>query len=252
MRTELRVPAAAHLLDTWESGLDSDPPRQAQLLLEALCSDSAPVDLSQLSVGQRNRLLLRARMLLFGIVCDTLADCPACGAELEAAVPVPALIAGDEHTEITSGEVVEGEYLVRYRVPIAADLIGVAARSVDDAARELMAGCVLSVQSGGRELPWTELPDQVTRLVEEAVAQADPDAVLDVGLTCPSCGETVTLPLDPASFLWGEVDGWAGRTLREVHQLATAYGWEERTILAMSPRRRRMYVAMTDAAGTSR
>jgi hypothetical protein len=46
------------------------------------------------------------------------------------------------------------------------------------------------------------------------------------------------------SFFWMEVESWAYRILRQVHALASAYGWSEGDILAMSPWRRQFYLEM--------
>ena len=78
----------------------------------------------------------------------------------------------------------------------------------------------------------------------EALAQADPMADLRLGLTCVACGHAWQSPFDTASFLWTELDAWAARILREVHTLASAYGWTERDILSLSPGRRAQYLEM--------
>jgi hypothetical protein len=51
---------------------------------------------------------------------------------------------------------------------------------------------------------------------------------------------------DIVSFFWAEIGAWAQRLLREVHALASAYGWREADILALSAWRRRQYL---DLAG---
>jgi hypothetical protein len=62
---------------------------------------------------------------------------------------------------------------------------------------------------------------------------------------CPSCGHEWQSLFDIAAFFWAEIAAQARRLLREVHQLASAYGWREADILAMSARRRRAYLEMT-------
>ena len=49
---------------------------------------------------------------------------------------------------------------------------------------------------------------------------------------------------DVAAFLWASVERWALLTLRDVHQLALAYGWGEGDVLALSPLRRQLYLEM--------
>jgi hypothetical protein len=66
-------------------------------------------------------------------------------------------------------------------------------------------------------------------------------------LTCPQCAHQWQAPLDIVSFLWSEVHAWAIRLLREIHELASAYGWSEAEILALSPWRRRAYLELVNA-----
>jgi hypothetical protein len=44
--------------------------------------------------------------------------------------------------------------------------------------------------------------------------------------------------------LWREIESMAGRLLRDVHALASAYGWHEKDILALSPVRRQFYLTL--------
>jgi len=57
------------------------------------------------------------------------------------------------------------------------------------------------------------------------------------------------MTFDILTYLWSEIEDWAQRLLLEVHTLALAYGWSERDILAMSPRRRRLYLEMVGPQG---
>ncbi len=59
-------------------------------------------------------------------------------------------------------------------------------------------------------------------------------------------GFVFSVAFDIVSFLWNELNAWAIRTLREVHILASAYGWSETDILAMSPWRRQFYLEVLE------
>jgi len=231
------------LLEAWESGLGADPVDRAVPLLETLYSAK---DLGDLAPGAWNRLALRARALLFGADCDTVAECPACGAQLEAAIPVEALLAG-EPVPPAVDEISFGAVSVRYRPPTRGDIAALAAYPVDEATARLLRRCVTEIRSPEREMALDELSEEQLSALDEAIALADPDAVIEVALACPECGETARLPLDPASFLWDEIDRWALGVLCEVAELATAFGWSQDAILAMSPWRRQAYLAL--AAG---
>ena len=52
---------------------------------------------------------------------------------------------------------------------------------------------------------------------------------------------------DIVTFFWSEIEAWACRILREVHILASAYGWCERDILALTSARRQFYLEMVQA-----
>ena len=76
----------------------------------------------------------------------------------------------------------------------------------------------------------------------EAMAEADPQSHLELALSCPSCQLDWQSVFDIASYLWSEIETWALRILSEVHILASAYGWRETEILALSPLRRQLYL----------
>jgi hypothetical protein len=76
------------------------------------------------------------------------------------------------------------------------------------------------------------------------MGQADPLADLTLLATCPACGHNWRILFDIVSYFWDEIQAWGGRLMREVHTLASAYGWRETDILAMSAWRRQRYLEM--------
>ncbi|HXI74354.1 MAG TPA: hypothetical protein VNG94_02120, partial [Pyrinomonadaceae bacterium] len=84
----------------------------------------------------------------------------------------------------------------------------------------------------------------VTDAVAKRMAEADPQADLRLDLSCPACGHRWQALFDIDSFFWSEINAWAQRVLTEVHALASAYGWRERDILDLSPRRRQFYLGL--------
>ncbi|MCC9739846.1 hypothetical protein [Streptomyces sp. MNU89] len=128
--------------------------------------------------------------------------------------------------------------------PVSADSAGPAAQ----ARRMLLARCTVSAVRNGEPVPGDRLPDalpeRVRRRIAEAAECADPAAEVTLHVTCPECGEATPAELDIASHLWTELDSWARDLLLDVHLLATAYGWSEPEILALSPLRRRYYLEL--------
>ena len=86
------------------------------------------------------------------------------------------------------------------------------------------------------------IDDQLLAEADAQLAAADTGADPQLALHCPACGLAWSERLDIASWLWNEVDLRAQRLLDEVHCLASAYGWSEPQILALSAPRRRAYL----------
>lgn len=241
MTADLLVPPAQELLTAWEHGLSAEPAR-ADLLLTAL----GVADSQSLPLGRRNRLLLQARLALFGTVAEVVAPCGECGEQLEAELSVADLLQGIPRPGDDPVTVRSREYAVRLRLPTAADMVALP-EDVDAAAVEILARCVVDARRGQGSVEPGRLPARVVALADEALAAADPAAVLDLSLECPACGAGATLGLDPVRLLWSEVDAWAWRLLAEVHLLAAAHGWAEAAVLEMSPTRRQAYLHLCGA-----
>ncbi|MEU9785099.1 hypothetical protein AB0H92_29750, partial [Streptomyces phaeochromogenes] len=113
-----------------------------------------------------------------------------------------------------------------------------------DPRRALLARCVVSAVRDGVDVPADALPETVQRRLAEEAQKADPGADVTLNVNCPECGAATRAELDIASYLWTELDAWARDVLLDVHLLATAYGWSEPEILALSPLRRRYYLEL--------
>ena len=86
--------------------------------------------------------------------------------------------------------------------------------------------------------------ESVIAALGEAVVERDPQAEIRLKLVCPSCDNHWFAVFDILAFLWQEITTHARRILRDVHVLASAYGWSESEILALSAMRRRFYLEM--------
>ncbi len=92
-----------------------------------------------------------------------------------------------------------------------------------------------------------ELDPALEDAVAARLAEADPGARIDLAVDCPGCGAAWSAPFDIVSFLWAEVDACARRLVGDVHALASAYGWTEDDVLALSPARREAYLELVGA-----
>lgn len=245
--TSLHIPPTAQLLDAWERALADHAGERALRVLEVMCDDGGE-RLDHCSPGQLNRLVLAARSVLFGDTCDTVAECPGCCAHLEASIPL-AELANDESTGPAARELTLGQLRVIYRLPTWRELCTLTDQSVDSAAGELLESCVTSIESGAGALVLSDVDTSTRQAIDEAICAADVDALIEVQLSCPECGQTACLPMDPGSFLWDELNRWALTTLSEVAELAVAFGWSQADILAMTPWRRQAYLSLAAPMG---
>lgn len=249
--------SAAEILGVWEHGAHRRPAERALALLAAACPERAYDSLLELTVGERDALLLAAREQTFGDDLAALARCPACGEMLEFATRTaelrarPAVEGAGEPaprsyrvTLLPVGQPGPAAYVV-YRLPTAGDLIALQDMSDVAAARRALADrCVLEVTWGGVEATAHELPDALLAALADEMSTRDPQAETQLDLTCPACGGQWQALFDIAAFFWAELAAEAKRLLREVDALARAYGWREADILALSPQRRHAYLEL--------
>lgn len=227
------------MLDVWESARSQTPPRRALALLSAACPGSSYEELAALPVGERDDRLLALRGWAFGPRLRGLSACPVCSETVEVTLPLGGLRStANPQTEFA---VSFGGEEFRARVPSTLDLLAVESVRDEGAARDaLLERCLL-----GRTL--AELPPGAGDAIVRQMAQADPGANIELALGCPACGHEWPALFNVVAFFWREIEAWSRRTLTEVHSLASAYGWTEAEILALSPRRRQVYLEMVTA-----
>ena len=236
--------SALKLLSVWERAVGQTPVERSLALLAAACPEHAPEDLARLSVGQRDRLLLTLREQTFGSRLVSRTRCQRCGEPLELTFDVSDICA-PETAAAAALTLQAGDYEVQFRLPNSLDLSAAAdCHNMADGEQLLLARCLLRVTEDGRERVAAELPGPVREAVVRRMAEADPQADVQLALACPACGHHWLAVFDIVSYFWSEINAWAQRVLREVHTLAAAYGWREEDILAMSPLRRQIYLEM--------
>jgi hypothetical protein len=237
---------ATTLLTAWEQGVSQHPLQRAMTLLALACPHKSVNEWAGVSIGERDRQLFQLREELFGSKLEAVAGCPKCGMSLELSFSTrdlqtpPAETLSPESLSLNSGG-----YEVNYRLPTTTDLLEVAEQKSQ--ARELLLERCVNARQGAIEVPAAMLPGPLVELVGEKMAQADPQAEIQIAMTCPACSHQWTAVFEICSFLWGEIEDWAERLLHDVHSLAKAYGWSERDVISMSARRRRLYLEMAGA-----
>jgi hypothetical protein len=241
----MRALSAAELFDVWERGQGQSPGQRALVLLAAACGETPLEHLAQLSIGRRDADLLALREQTFGPQLASTTACPHCGVQLEFRIDTDDICKTPPEQRDAPGQLTEAECEVAFRLPNSLDLATLdPAADLETNRRHLFERCVTEARRAGMEIAVSELPDSVVAAVAQRMAEIDPQADVQLALACPQCDHKWQAPLDPVSYFWSEIHAWAHRILREVHALASAYGWREADILALSAWRRQAYLEL--------
>jgi hypothetical protein len=237
------------------------PIERTTALLARCVSQLAGADanaLQDLSMGDREALLLHIRRMTFGDRMDCLLSCPACASRMDFQLHTETLIvpsAADARPQYEEEFLVDGVSLrVKFRVPTGKDVREALASgdaAPDSAVRALIARCLESVRQVDtkEEMPSAKWPTGLATQVAARMTELDPQAEIKLQLQCPACRHAFSVFFDIADFLFRELRDRERRLYQEVHQLALAYHWSEADILRMTARKRKLYLDLLNGGG---
>jgi hypothetical protein len=246
-------PNAEELLRVWEEQRDAHPVRRAVGVLATAAPEIGWDGWMRAPIGARDDALLGLLERLFGSELHTVAACPQCGERIESTFRASDVggIGGDARAPAASAPSLRlhaDGFDVEYRLPCSDDLLQVAAEAGGTAVDvQLLRRCVSRAQQGDAIVDAAALPNDVVERITDGMAEHDPGADVRVRLECPVCAAVWELHFDIVSYFLSELDDWAYRILADIHVLASAYGWRESDVLALSPPRRRFYLEMVGA-----
>lgn len=233
------------LLGIWEAGFDKSVIEKSLLLVGAVRHDLNAAQIASMAVGQRDAILFDLRKKLFGPLFSNMANCVACGQQVEWEMPVDSIRMHPDslNEENAAIELEHSGHHFRFRLPNSADLIALS--RLDEGSShedELLKRC----------LDYSMLPDKLAEHLplelKSAILQkmeaCDPQADIALRIRCPGCGHEWSMGFDIMRYLWAEVDDWAANMLQDVSLLAGYFGWAEKDILEMGPFRRNAYLNM--------
>lgn len=233
------------LLDLWERYAHHAPVERTLALVAIACPKEHMETLIDWPIGRRDSLLLEFREKLFGEQLAAMTRCPQCSKDVELIFETSSI--RTHHASATpfklefSGQ--DGkQYQIELRAISSRDLMG----SVVDR-NSLLRRCIVAVNYVDVQLDPAlsiEISEDIESKCVQALAECDPQADVQLELVCADCGFSWDAPFDIATYLWREIEIWADQTLRQVHLLASAYGWSEQQILELTPQRRRSYLEM--------
>jgi hypothetical protein len=251
-RAELREPTGHDEAMLAELGADVMPAERVSALVAALTlrigeiENPSPEQLLDLTVGDRERLILALCAKLIGPKCDVVAACPACGSLAEFSIDLEAVVSldGSGPSQITLPND-DGSWTARIRPATGADLRG-ASQHGQHGPRVLILKCIEELaNASGDRVSASELPSDCESVVAEALLALDPAAEIRFDATCPSCGGAISALLDGYALLQRKLGG-ARRVFEDVFRMARGYHWSEAEILALPLGRRRRYLDIAD------
>lgn len=242
----MRPLSASEMIQIWETGQNQHKIDRGLTMLSAACPEKLVSDLMTLTIGQRDAYLLTLRELTFGSKLNGFAECLKCGEKLEFDLRVSDIRLQDLSQpmplDYTLG--VDG-YQIQFRLPNSQDLAAVATcQNSDIATAILMQRCILNCDRDQQPVSLDQLPAAVMAYLSEQMSEYDPQAEIQLALSCPACGHAWSALFDIVDFFWTELNSQAKLLLQDVHLLARFYGWREVDILSMTEVRRQFYLGL--------
>jgi hypothetical protein len=219
-------------LELVEQGAPLAPLDRAVLLAVTLGGVS-PAAASDLPLDRRDRLLVDARIAAFGSPVSFFARCPHCGEGNEGTFDLAILPAAAE----------DGEFVAE----VAGTPMRLRAPTSRHVARAALAGDPALLLESCAEVGDDADARPSAANLEKALAKAFPLLDIRFDLACGACEKPFDTRFDIVAWLWREIEGLARVAIETVDRLARAYGWSEREILGLSPRRRALYLAKAAA-----
>ena len=228
----------AWTITAWERGVREDTLDRAVTLLASatgLSRDQA----ESADVGSRDAVLVDVLSRFTGGVVQACVRCTGCGERLDVPLDLTAFPRTPWREPGALLEVEVSGFGVRFRLPSTGDLRLLRGRDAVVGRRLLLARCVQAEAGSGEDLD-----EETAAAVEVAMEEAAPGGAVTVRTGCPDCGAETAAALDIPALLWAEVQAQAVALLHQVHVLASAYGWTEPEVLALSPARRAAYLEL--------
>lgn len=246
----MRFLSSADILRVWEFGQGKSLVEQALILLAPAFPELSRQELYDLPIGNRDLRLLELRRLLAGERLTGKSSCPNCDAELQFSLTLSQLIMNDYRKLGTNEytEEIEG-YQIRFRALTSQDQLNVAhLYDIEEAAESLRRASLIEARWQDQPVDPASLPDSVFDAMGERLIDLDPQVETRFALNCAVCSTRFSAVFEAVEFVWCEIAAHATHTLEEVVLLARAFGWAERDILEMTPRRRQRYLDMVPSS----
>jgi|WetSurMetagenome_2_1015567.scaffolds.fasta_scaffold32907_4 hypothetical protein len=235
------------IIEVWERIANQHLLESALTILNSVMPEIPKKDFAEMSIGRRNYLLTQIRDKLIGRDLNCFTVCPKCNSELEFSFSLEATINPPKGEDLFFVFIVD-DYVIRYRLPNSIDLAAASkCKDFYSAKNTILNSCLIDLTKNDQKIFLSDLPEEIILKLSHDMSIKDPAAESVIDLVCQDCNYSWATIMDIAFFLIAEINFYAKNILRDVHQLASAYGWSESEIIGMSPPKRNWYL---NALGT--
>jgi hypothetical protein len=227
--------------EKWVDGLDPATPRESAVTrLLARRVRLAAGALADLPVGDRDFLVLKLGQASFGSRVELTFTCPlqGCAAAMDVDFDVDDLPV--QRSPRQPDYPVPGRDGVRFRLPVAGDLVDSAVAGAEDPETALLARCLVGAG------PEAAADPALRAAVADEMRRVMPGVPGEMSLRCPDCGHEFEAAFDPAAWLLGRIRHGRALLDRDIHLLSFHYHWPLTSILAMAGPERREYVSLLE------
>lgn len=225
----------------WDLGNEVPHYERALLMLALSLPADTDDDPAKWVIGRRDARLFDLREVLFGEDLISVVKCRKCSVQLEMNLKTTDLRVPDAAPDQVnfSFTLADGEYQGTLRLPNSYDLRAMANAPSRE---ELIRRCLCEMRRDDKSVLQEPFSVATLDALIQQIENADPQAIVELALTCADCKYKWLSIFDIVSYLWEEIRSLAEITMREVHLLASTYGWSEEDIISMNRRRRQRYL----------
>jgi hypothetical protein len=216
-----------------------------RLLIAAPGAALGPGGVASATIADRDRLVAGLHAASFGDQIESRADCSACAQQFELGFSLSALVAeldrranealGRYDVIGSPGDRTYAVGGVRFRLPTVADE---RALGPDASSAALLARCVHMPA----DIPGADAAPVPAEEIEAAMEGLGPVLNLPLPARCALCGYDQQIEFDLLGFFLASLRREQPLLVREVHTLASTYGWSFAEIIDLPREQRRAYV----------
>lgn len=241
--------SSAIWLNLWEQGASNSPLHFSIYTISETFPEIDVAKALSLPIGIRDSLLILIRSNIFGNTFTNIAQCPRCGEKIEWEQHSDNFEIGKPEDLLVKEryEFENGEYTISFRLPNTKDILNLENAAEGYAEEQLLNNCLLKVNLADKTIPTSDIPNEIVANLLTCMEKEDRLADINFSLHCPACSHAWNNNFDIVQYFWTEINAWANRMMYEIGVIASNFGWSEKQILDLSPKRRQIYLEMIGA-----